>query len=110
MQKIALACFVFMLLTSFAFTQDATKKGTKPDTSKATSIMGKVSDDGKTLMDKDGKSWTINNPQAIKGHEGHQVTVMAHVETGKNEIHVISLTMDKENTKKDNMKGDVMAN
>ena len=49
----------------------------KSDTStKAAHITAKISDDGKTFVsDKDGKSWTISNPDAVKGHEGHHVTL-----------------------------------
>jgi hypothetical protein len=38
---------------------------------KAVHVTGKVSDDGKTFVsDKDSKSWTITNPEAVTGHEG----------------------------------------
>src|SRR5215471_107807 len=56
--------------------------------SKATaSIAGTVGNDGKTLVaDKDGKSWKVSNPDALKGHEGHHVRVKAHVDADKDEI------------------------
>jgi len=58
------------------------------------SISGKVSDDGKTFVsDKDSKSWTVSNPDALKGHEGHQVTVSANVNADKNEVKVLSVKM-----------------
>jgi len=58
------------------------------------SISGKVSDDGKTFVsDKDSKSWTVSNPDALKGHEGHQVTVSANVNADKNEVQVLSVKM-----------------
>ena len=39
-----------------------------------------IGDDGKTFVsDTDSKSWTITNPDAVKGHEGHYVTLTAHV-------------------------------
>ena len=60
-------------------------------------ITGKISDDGKTFVsDKDGKSWTISNPDAVKGHEGHHVTVKAHVDADKSEVNVMSLKMAKD--------------
>jgi hypothetical protein len=83
--------------------------GTQPDTSKsdtsmkAVSVTGKISDDGKTFVsDKDNKTWTIENPDAVKGHEGHHVTLKAHVDADKNAVHVTSLKMAKEMSK-DNM-------
>jgi hypothetical protein len=58
------------------------------------SISGKVSDDGKTFVsDKDSKSWTVSNPDALKGHEGHQVTLSANVNADKNEVQVLSVKM-----------------
>ena len=57
-------------------------------------LKGKISDDGKSFTsDKDGKSWTIENPDAVKGHEGHDVKVRAHVDAANNSIHVTSLKM-----------------
>ena len=52
------------------------------------------------VSDKDGKSWTINNPDAVKGHEGHHVTLQAHVDADKNEVHVVSLKMAKDSMQK----------
>ncbi|MBV8050684.1 MAG: hypothetical protein JOZ80_05815 [Acidobacteriaceae bacterium] len=64
---------------------------------KAVSVTGKISDDGKTFTtDSDSKSWTITNPEAVKGHEGHHVTLKAHVYPDKNEVHVMSLKMAKD--------------
>lgn len=77
-------------------------------TKKAVSVSGKVSDDGKMFTsDKNNKMWTVSNPEALKGHEGHHVTVKAHLDTAKNEIHVTSIKMGKDETK-DTMKKDEM--
>jgi pentapeptide MXKDX repeat protein len=75
---------------------------------KPMSITGKIGDDGKTFVsDKDSKSWMISNPEAVKGHEGHHVTVKANMDASKNEIHVVSLKMVS--AMKDNMKNDSMS-
>ena len=63
-------------------------------------LMGKISDDGMSLTDKDGKSWTIDNPDAVKGHEGHEVTLRGHIDTAANTIHVTSLKMAGEHASK----------
>ncbi|HET7207949.1 MAG TPA: hypothetical protein VFI95_15340, partial [Terriglobales bacterium] len=58
--------------------QGSMSQGTTTTGKKAHSkshLMGKISDDGKSLTDKDGKSWSIDNPDAVKGHEGHEVTL-----------------------------------
>src|SRR5438270_1530570 len=55
-------------------------------------IKGTVGDDGTTFTsDKDKKSWTIQNPDAVKGHEGHHVVVNAHLDPDKNQIEITSL-------------------
>ena len=87
-----------------------TAKGSQTSTKEVT-LAGKVGDDGKTFVafvDKDNKSWTVTNSEALKGHEGHEVHLKAHVDAAKNEIHVVSVKMGKaemkEATKKDEMK------
>jgi hypothetical protein len=63
-------------------------------------LMGKISDDGKTLTDKDGKSWTIENPDAVKGHEGHEVTLRGSIDAANNSINVKSVKMAGEHASK----------
>ena len=63
-------------------------------------LMGKISDDGKTLTDKKGQSWTIDNPDAVKGHEGHEVSLRGDVDTASNTIHVKSVKMSGEHASK----------
>src|SRR5579872_6186220 len=65
-------------------------------------LMGKISDDGKTLTDKKGQSWTIDNPDAVKGHEGHEVSLRGDVDTASNTIHVKSVKMSGEHASKKN--------
>jgi hypothetical protein len=52
------------------------------------------------VNDKDGKSWAISNPDAVKGHEGHHVILLAQVEADKNAVHVVSLKMAKDSMAK----------
>jgi pentapeptide MXKDX repeat protein len=83
-------CFLAVSLAAVAQSGDTMKQDTmKPGdqmkqdnmkadnmTKKAVSVSGKVSDDGKMFAsDKDNKTWTVSNPEALKGHEGHHVTV-----------------------------------
>src|SRR6516225_8034893 len=117
MKKLLFLSFMFVLAISLlALAQDATKEAqAKPETAKAekassnsVTVTGKVSADAKTFVDKDNKSWTVTNPEALKGHEGHEVTLKAHVDAAKNEIHVVSVKMGKaemkETTKKEEKK------
>jgi hypothetical protein len=108
MKKLTLIlCATVMALVSMAVAQDTMKPSQdtmKSDTMKSMSLMGKISDDGKSFVsDKDGKSWTISNPDAVKGHEGHHVMLKASVDADKSEVTVKSLKMAKDTMKKDNM-------
>lgn len=99
MKKLIAICFVAAILSfGVASAQDNMKNDSmKADAPKGTvDVMGKISADGKTFVgDKDMKSWTIKNPEAVKGHEGHHVILTAHVYPDKNEVHVMSLKMAK---------------
>jgi hypothetical protein len=98
MKKLMVICFALALLTfGVASAQDNMQNDNmKSDMPKTTDVKGKISDDGKMFVsDKDKKSWTIVNPEAVKGHEGHHVILTAHVYPDKNEVHVMSLKMVK---------------
>jgi type 1 fimbria pilin len=99
MKKLMALCFALALLTvTVAAAQDTMNNDSmKADAPKgAVDVKGKISADGKTFVsDKDSKTWTIVNPDAIKGHEGHHVVLNAHVYPDKNEVHVMSLKMAK---------------
>ena len=43
------------------------------------------------VTDKDQKVLTVDNPDALKGHEGHHVAVTGHIDGDK--IHVDSVKM-----------------
>jgi hypothetical protein len=63
-------------------------------------LKGTVKADGDKYTfvdDKDGKTWDVMNPEALKGHEGHHVQLSAHVYADKDAIHVMSVKMLKKN-------------
>lgn len=91
-----MVCALGMLLTGVVVAQDAMKQDNSmgDSSAKAVKVVGKISDDGQSFVsDKDGKSWKIVNPDAVKGHEGHHVVLTAHVYADKGEVHVMSLKM-----------------
>ena len=56
------------------------------------------------VSDKDKSVWTVDNPDALAGHEGHHVKVNANVDADKKSIHVNSVSMLKQpKAKKDSM-------
>lgn len=59
-------------------------------------LKGTISQDGNSFTaDKDNSNWSIKNPDAVKGHEGHHVRVQAHVYKADNAIHVMKVEMVK---------------
>jgi hypothetical protein len=98
MKKLMAICFALAILTcGIATAQDTMGSDSSMKSDKKTSkVTGKISEDGKSFVsDSDSKSWTISNPEAVKGHEGHHVTLTAHVNADKSEVHVMSLKMAK---------------
>ena len=45
------------------------------------------------VSDADKSVWGVDNPDALAGHEGHHVTISAHVDKKANSVHVESVTM-----------------
>jgi hypothetical protein len=45
------------------------------------------------FVDADGKVWAIDDPDAVKGHYGHHVSVVASVDAEKKQVHISKVTM-----------------
>ena len=89
---------LFMTAATCVFAQETAPStgGQKASKSaKAVTIMGKIGEDGKTFTsDKDQKTYTLVNPDAVQGHAGHHVALNGHV--NGDSIHVMSLKMAPE--------------
>ena len=71
-------------------------QGSMGHAAKAGNVKGTISQDGKSIVsDTDGKSWTIANPDAVKGHEGHHVELKGTADASTSEIQVSSVKMLK---------------
>ena len=80
-------------------------QGTMGHAAKTGNVKGTISQDGKSIVsDTDGKSWTIANPDAVKGHEGHHVELKGSTDASTGEIQVSSVKMLK--AEKGSMKKD----
>ncbi len=95
MKKIPVIVLAFVVLAGLnAWPQGSTTPKAEKKAAKTMTLRGTVGTDAKTFVaDKDKKSWTVTNPEALKGHEGHHVSIRAQVDTEKNEVHVISAKM-----------------
>ena len=112
MKKLWIATLsLFLALPLIAFAQDPAQssndsmKQDAPAAQKSASVKGTISEDGKSFVsDADGKSWTIANPDAVKGHEGHHVQLMGSTDSSTSQIQVTSVKMlkgEKGSMKKD---------
>jgi pentapeptide MXKDX repeat protein len=102
--SLLVGCFAAVSITPFAqhgnsMKQDTMRQGTrmthgpvKVDTmqQKSLSVSGMISANGKMFVSDDNRTWTVGNPDALKGNEGNHVTVKAHIDPGRNEIHTDS--------------------
>ena len=121
-KMLGLTISAFLVLTGMALAQSSTQNNSKTEaqsskdsyssqsaqtgnmgqSSAASEVKGTISQDGKTLVGDDGKSWTIENPDAVKGHEGHHVELKGSADASTNHIQVSSVKMMKEKgSKKD---------
>jgi hypothetical protein len=59
-----------------------------------TSMMGTVRADGEKLtFVTDERAWNVENPDILKGHEGHYVRVKGYVYPDKDSIHITEMKM-----------------
>jgi hypothetical protein len=106
MKKLLVCLLAISVLLSVAAVAQDTTGGTEKKAAAAPlkTLKGTIKADGDKytfVNDKDQKSWDIMNPEAVKGHEGHHVSLSAHVYADKGQIHVMKVTMMKEKTAKD---------
>lgn len=100
MKNSRFAVFVVVLLASVvAAAQQASKPKaqTGPTSRRVVSIAGRASDDGTiVLRNSDGKVWEIDNPAALKGHEGLPVVIQGQLDPDtSNVVHVLSVKAGK---------------
>ena len=73
---------------------------------KAVSISGQVSMDGRTLVSEENYIWSVSNPNVLVGHEGQQVSVKCRVQPGKNEIQIFSVNLALKEAKSSSNRSD----
>jgi hypothetical protein len=100
---LVLACSIFLALPVIALAQDPATQGNdtgmkqgSETAPKSVSVKGTISQDGQSFVsDADGKTWTVANPDAVKGHEGHHVELKGSADASTGQIQVTSLKMLK---------------
>lgn len=93
MKVLLLAIFSLGFATGLvAVTQDTPNRAPRTDQAagnQLTTVMGTVRADGEILtFVTDQRAWKVDNPETLRGHEGHYVRVNAHVYPDKGSIHI----------------------
>jgi hypothetical protein len=99
-------CFVVSAaaLTPHVRNQAPSKIQAAPD-ARLSTMMGTVQDGDKLRFVTNQRAWNVDNPEMLKGHEGHYVGVRAHVYSDRNSIHIRDVNLPTATeTRKDNMK------
>ena len=100
-------CFA---LSVVALSQDAPNQALRKTQSatgtRLTTIMGTVQEDGyKLRFVTDQRAWKVDNPEILKGHEGHYRHVKAYVYPETNSIHITEVKLPTASeTEKDDIK------
>jgi hypothetical protein len=90
MKKLVLSFLLVPLLLPAPASAQRGGKG-KSTAPKASTISGKVSQDGKSLIGKNGEPWLVANPATLAGHEGQQVNVKCQLSSVGHDIRVLSV-------------------
>lgn len=90
MKKLVLSFLaVPLLLPVSAFGQN--HNATKSSSAKALTISGRVSEDGKSLLAKNGEPWSVTNPDALAGHPNQLVKIKCLKILADHQIQVLSV-------------------
>jgi hypothetical protein len=106
----AILCLCFALSVVPALSQDAPDQAPQKTQAAAgagqTNIMGRVQEGGDKLrFVTDQRAWNVDNPETLKGHEGHYVHATARLYPDKDSMHITEVKMPTASeTKKDDMK------
>ena len=103
MKKLWILVVAVCVCSMAAVAQDMGKscdsgKGKMAASAPLKTLKGTVKQDGDKITfvnDADQKSWDVMNPETLKDHVGHHVSVSAHVYADKGQIHVMSVKMVK---------------
>jgi len=88
----AVLSLCFCLSVVDALSQDTANQAPKTPAdigARLTTIMGIVQEDGEKLsFVTEQRAWKVDNPETLKGHEGHYVHAVGYVYPDKDLIHI----------------------
>ena len=92
----AIFSLCFALTVVVALSQDAPYQAPKATAAKIgarlTTILGTIEEDGEKLrFVTERRAWKVDNPEILRGHEGHYVHAAAYLYPDENLIHIIEV-------------------
>ena len=97
-----------LALTVVALSQEMTNQASKTPADigvRLTTIMGTVEEDAEQLrFVTEQRAWKVDNPEILKGHEGHYVHAEAYLYPNGNLIHITEV---KKPTSRETRKADI---
>ncbi len=90
MKKLVLSFLAIPLLLPMPAAGQSSRSD-KSNTAKSITISARVSEDGKSLIAKNGESWSVANPGALTGHESQQVKIKCQKVSADHLIQVLSI-------------------
>ena len=100
-------CFCLSVVDALSLdaTNQAPRKTEAAAGARLTTIMGTVQDGEKLRFVTEQRAWKVDNPEILKGHEGHYVHAEAYIYPDKNLIHITEVKIPTASeTKIDDMK------
>jgi len=83
-----------LLISGISFSQDKSEIG-KADSSHAAGkvliVLGRVSNDARTLLTDLDSEWKVANASMLKGYEHRLVRVRCYIDSEKNQIQILSI-------------------
>ncbi len=105
---LAILSLCFCLSVVVALSQDAPNQAPKTQAAaggRLTTIMGTVEEGGDKLrFVTEQRTWNVDNPEILEGHEGHYVHAQAYVYPDKNLIHITEVKIP---TARETMEADI---
>jgi len=83
--------FLFILLALCYCALGQQNSAVKSSTSKAFIMSGKISEDGRSLIERTGQPWSVTNPEALVGNKDQQVKIKCRISPGSHDIFVLSV-------------------
>jgi len=95
MKSRGLALFAaVMLISSCCVAQEKSeiaRTESAPASAKILTVLGKVSNDARTLLTDLDSEWKVANASVLKGYEDHLVRVRCYIDAEKNQLHIVSI-------------------